>query len=265
MIHDLLALALSVASLSAVPAHPTPVKVGTPPARMELLKPGVHRYLRYTVQDGRRSAMDIWSRTVALERQDGAMRLHLTQEWDRDLPPESTVKQDAWFDAKTFAPLTHVRRAEKGGTVTISGYRFAPDQIVGLADLPDNTRKDFSLKSPEPAFNFEYDMELLQVLPWAPGYAADLMFYDPGFDPPAHYVFRLAGEDRIAGPDGRPIDCWVVTADYNTGKVMTRFWLAKGSQVVVHEEAEANGKVLVMTLLGAEAADSAPIAHASAD
>ena len=157
----------------------------------------------------------------------------------------------------TFRPLTHVRTVHHDGKTIVGGYRFEPKQIVGMKDLPDNTRADFQIASPEPAFNFELDMELLQTLPWKPGYVADLVFYDPGQEPPNHYRFKYAGEAKIAGPDGRDLDCWLVTADYNTGRVKSRFWLSKKTQVVVHEEAEDNGTLYVKTLIGAEAADPA--------
>ena len=246
------ALVLTLAT--ATPAV-TPLPVGTPPARMTLLKPGTHRYLRYSVKDGRRSTTDIWTRTVSFEPQDGVRRLHIVMQWDGVVPPAYTSKQDAWFDAATFRPLTHLRTLEREGKISVGGYRFQDGAIIGMKELPNNGRADFTQVSPEPAFNFEYDMELLQTLPWRRGYVADLVFYDPGLEPPKHYLFRQAGEEAITGPDGRKIDCWVVTADYNTGKVVNRFWFAKAGQVLLHEEGEKDGVIYVKTLLGAEASE----------
>ena len=134
---------------------PTSLVVGSPVPRTALLKPGVHRNLRYSLKDGRRSTVDIWTRTVSFEPHDGARRLHITQEWDRDTPPVSTLKQDAWFDAATFRPLTHVRELTREGKTTLGGYSFQAGAIVGMKDLPNNTRADFTQASPEPAFNFE--------------------------------------------------------------------------------------------------------------
>lgn len=135
-----LAAALSIIGGAAAAETPSPVRVGQAPARMALLRPGVHRYVRYSIKDGRRSTMDIWTRTVAFEPHAGVRRLHITQEWDRVVPPTSTLVQDSWFDARTFAPLTHVRRADKEGVVTVGGYRFSPGEVVGMTGLPDNTR-----------------------------------------------------------------------------------------------------------------------------
>lgn len=238
-------------------APPTPVPVGSPPPRMAMLTPGVHRYSRYFVKDGRRVTMDIWTRRIAYEPKDGRRRLHLSMRWDREVAPASTVDQDSWFDARDFRPLTHVTTLTRDGKTSVGGYRFTSGAVVGMAEIADNARRDFRQETPEAAFNFEYDMELLQTLPWRKGYAADLVFYDPGKEPPKHYTFRYEREENRTGPDGKPIPCWVVTADYNTGKVASRFWLAKSNQLVIHEEGEHDGVIYVKTLIGAESADQA--------
>lgn len=228
-----------------------PVPVGTKPARMRLLLPSTHRYLRYSVKDGVRSTIDIWTRTISCEPQGGSRRLHVTQEWDRVVAPASVVKQDAWFDAATFAPLTHVRSIQRDGDTSIGGYRFAAGAIVGMAKLRNNGRKNFRAVVPEPTFNFEYDIELLQTLPWRKRYVADIVFYDPGLEPPAHYLFRQVGEARLATSGGL-VDCWLVTADYNTAHVVSRFWIDKTTQLVLHEEGEQDGTLYVKTMLAAE-------------
>lgn len=223
-------------------------------ARFDLLTPGTHRYLRYLIADGRRSPIDIWTRTVSVEEQDGTRRLRIEQRWDELGEPPLSLEQDAWFELGTFRPLTHIKTRRHGDTITVGGYRFLPDRIVGMDELPNNTRKGFFVASSEPAFDFEYDMELLQTLALRDGYRASVVFYDPALAPPARYTFVVAGSEAIEGPDGRPIDCWVVTADYNTGHVESRFWFAKRTQVLVREEGQtADGRILVKTLLNPEA------------
>jgi hypothetical protein len=98
----------------------------------------------------------------------------------------------------------------------------------------------------------------LQTLPLADGYTANIVFYDAGIDKKAdHYVFKVAGSATIQGWDGRPVDCWLVTADYNTGQIKSRFWFDKKSQVLVREEAPMDkGALLVKTLLPPEAGDA---------
>ncbi|CAM3251283.1 hypothetical protein SPAN111604_13320 [Sphingomonas antarctica] len=248
---SLMLVAAAALSSPAEPVIHTPV--GVRPARMGLLTSGVRRYVRYTLKAGRRSPTDLWTRTVSFENHDGTRQLHIVQRWASDGTPSYTIDQDSWFDAATFRPLIHVRTQQHDGKTLVGGYRFAPDRITGMAELPDNTRKNFRLDTPEPPFNFELDMELLQVLPWKPGYVADLVFYDPGQDPPAHYRYRYSGEAAIIGPNGDKIDCLLVSAELGGAK--TRFWLAKRTQVVVHEETELDGTLYVKTLIGSEAAD----------
>ena len=252
---------LAVLSLAGPAGAETPVKVGEVLARFALLKAGVHRYVRYRIDGDKRTLIDVWTRRISFEPKDGRMLMHIWQRWDEaNAKPggATALEQDSWFEPSTFRPLTHIRRVTMDGKIIVGGYRFLPDKVIGLADLPDNTRRDFSLAYAEPAYNFEYDMELLQTLPLAEGYAANIVFYDAGIDPKAdHYVFKVAGSDRILGWDGRAVDCWVVTADFNTGAVRSRFWFDKKTQVLVREEAPLDGGgTLVKTLLPPEAGDA---------
>ncbi|HMA52005.1 MAG TPA: hypothetical protein VKP60_19740, partial [Magnetospirillaceae bacterium] len=87
-----------------------------------------------------------------------------------------------------------------------------------------------------------------------------LPFADPGLSDPKRYVFKVAGSETMTGVDGRPVECWIVTGDYNTGNVRARFWFDKKTQVMLHEEAiasEDGQQILVKTLLGEEQADRA--------
>lgn len=233
--------------------------VGVPLPRFKLLEPGVHRYLRYKVSGPKRTAVDIWTRTVTFEPQDGKRLMHIVMRWDEVAGPAEYLEQDSWFELESFRPLTHVRRLKRREVdkPEIGGYRFLPDRIVGMHELPDNLRKDFAIASSEAAYNFEYDMEFLQALPLATGYSASIPFYDPGDaqTPTARYTFKVAGSDRIAGPDGRAMECWLVTADYNSGKIQSRFWFDKKTQIMIREEQpQSDGSVLIKTLLPPEAA-----------
>jgi hypothetical protein len=241
-------------SVTPIAAHAETVhmRVGEPLSRFALLKNGTHRYLRYTVKaDGARSAIDIWARTLSFE----SNRLHITQRWD-EVAGKALLIQDSWFEPRTFRALTHVRHLERDGKTTIKGYQFSDAKVTGLADLDDNVNRDFSIDLPQPSYNFEYDMEFLQTLPLGSQRTFDIPFYDAGVDTPGRYLFVVSGSDKVNGPDGRSIDCWVVTADYNTGKVVSRFWFAKSGQVLIREEQfQADGTLLVKTLLPPEAAD----------
>ncbi len=248
------AVCTATARLSA-DEHTETVHVGDKLPRFSMLKAGVHRYLRYKIQDQRRTILDIWTREIRYDVKDGRRLLHSVQEWDGAGNDQYVLAIDAWFQPDTFRPLSFVKRLTRAGQTTIGGYRFFPDRIVGMSELEGNSRRDFAQASPEPAYNFETDMELLQTLPLREGYAVSLPFYDPGLDPPARYTFMVAGSDRIAAADGRSIDCWLVTADYNKpDAVPTRFWFAKSNQVLIREESRLpDNAVLVKTLLNEEA------------
>jgi hypothetical protein len=184
--------------------------------------------------------------------------LRITQRWDAVGEKPSLRLQDSRFEAGTFRPLTHTNEVTRDGKTEKSGYRYSGNDVIGIADMPDNAKKDFAATSSEPAYNFETDIEFLQTLPLAAGYAVSIPFYDPGLSPAARYLFKVAGQGRVAGADGRSIDCWIVTTDYNRPGYQSRFWFAKDSQVLIRQESPMpDGGLLVKTLLPPEAGDSA--------
>jgi hypothetical protein len=229
-------LVMGSAAANEAGAAVTPVPVGQPLARFANIKPGVHRYLRFRQVGDTIRVADVWTREVRFEDQDGQRRLHIVQHWDGVGPTPSDRQLDSWFEVGTFRPLTHIRRSQKDGVAKVEGFAFKPDKIVGLKDLPDNAAKDFEVASPQPSFNFETDMEFIQALPLAAGYEASIVFTHPGGGPPAAYVFKVAGSEVLDLPGGGKVDCWVVTADYNHPEMpVTRFWFAKGSQVMIKQ------------------------------
>jgi hypothetical protein len=249
---------LTWSASSVAVADTVRLSVGDRLERFDLLKPAVHRYVRYSVGvDGSRKVIDIWQRTMTIEKpaDGGAPALHIAQRWD-EADGKVVLIQDSWFERDTFRASTHVRHVERDGKTQIGGYRFGDREVVGMQELADNARKDFVKPLPQPSYNFETDMEFLQTLPLAEGRTFDIPFYDAGVDEPGRYPFVVAGSARVPGPDGRPVDCWLVTADYNTGKVVNRFWIAKSTQVLIREEgALADGGTIVKALLPVESGD----------
>jgi hypothetical protein len=242
---SILAVALLTCTFAAQ-AAPQYVAAGSPLPRFSLLKEGSHRYLRY-VKDGETSTpMDIWQRTIKFD----GKRMTIHQRWDGAGKPAPVKILDSSFDAATFRPLQHTRITERDGKRVVEGFVFTPDRITGLADLADNTQKDLNMASPEGTFNFETDIELLQTLPLAAGYEAEINFYHPGGpSAPARYTFKVAGSETIAGPSGA-VDCWIVTTDYNRAGYVSKFWFAKNTQLMVRQDSPMpDGKVLVKTLL----------------
>jgi len=224
--------AAAAALLCAVPAEASLVRLSVENRldRFSLLVPSTHRDLRYVIKsDGARRLADIWTRrlTFGPGPPDGARSMRIQQRWDR---PDGTrsLFQDSWFEPGTFRPLTHVRRTEQGGKTTVWGFRFTDGKVTGMTALAANERAGFNMPQSEAHFSLEQDMEFLQALPLGPGREFDIPFYDAGIDKqPGRYIFKVAGSARIKGPDGRDVDCWVVTADYNSGKIISRFWFSK--------------------------------------
>ena len=218
-----------LAACSVAKADTVQLAVGQPLPRVGQLQPGTHRYIRYTINsDGSRSIVDIWQRRLSFEiDQKLGPVIHLVQRWD-EVGGKVVLIQDSYVHRSTFAPITHIRHVERDGKTQIGGYRFVSGKVIGMGELPDNGRKDFVMAMPEASYNFEYDMELLQALPLAQGRVFDIPFYDAGVDPkPDRYRYVVAGDAQIASWDGAVVDCWLVTADYNTGKTKSRFGLRK--------------------------------------
>lgn len=246
------ALAVALVATTTAFAAPTPVPVGQPLARFDKIKPATHRYLRYRQVGDTITPLDVWTREIRIEPDaSGVKRLHIVQHWDGATP--GTVKQlDSWFELGTFRPFTHQRSTiGKDGQTKIEGFDFKPDRIVGLKDLPGNAQVAYDMASPQPAFNFETDMETLQALPLAKGYEAQIVFHHPAGGAPAPYLFKVAGSETLNSSAGGKVDCWVVTTDYNHPEgPVARFWLAKDSQVVVKVVSPApDGSTWVKTLL----------------
>jgi len=230
----------------AAQAAPHYVAVGSPLPRFSLLKEGSHRYLRYLKDGETNTPMDIWQRTVKFD----GKRFTIHQRWDGTGKPAPVKILDSSFDAATFLPLQHTRITERDGKRVVEGFAFAADRITGLPALAENTQKDLNMASPEGTFNFEADIELLQTLPLAAGYEAEINFYHPGGSAaPARYTFKVVGSETISGPSGA-VDCWIVTTDYNRPGNVSSFWFAKTTQLMVRQDSPLpDGKVLIKTLL----------------
>lgn len=242
----LMAAALAPSGHAAV----TSVDLGPALPRAALVKEGVHHYLRYLHNGDARVPMDIVTRDIRFFIEDGHKRMQIRQRYDTAAAAPSLKMVTSWFEAGSFRPLSHQRIAEKDGKRVVEGFLFAPDKITGMKDLAESVNKDVVVASPEPAFNFETDIETLQALPLAEGYEARINFYHPGGQQgPARYLFKVTGSASMPGPGGM-IDCWVVTTDYNRPGYVSTFWFAKGSQLLVRQDSPVGeGKVVVKTLI----------------
>lgn len=236
------------------------LEVGKPLARFALLTPSTRVYLRYKIIGDQRQTMDLWRRQVSFEEHNGQRQMHIFWRWDSVGDEKFSRSEDFWFEPRTFRPLTVERRLTRDGKTIVAGYRFLPDRIVGMADLPDNSRKDFLQLATVAPYNFETDMELFQALPLALAYRVRVPFYEAGQgqDEPQYYTYKVVGEDKIAAADGHMIDCWIVGIDSSDPEWgTTRFWFAKKTQVMMREQTDLKGGVrLVKTLLTSDAVNN---------
>lgn len=247
----LAAVAPAIATTAAAAPAPHRLNVGDRLARFDLLKPGRRSYLRSQVKGGAHVATDIWQREVRFERVGGADRLRIVQRWDGTGKEPSLVERDSLLEIGTFRPLTHVRTTRTGGKTVVEGFEFGAKALTGMRDLPENSQAAADVPFPEPMYNFETDMEMLQTLPLARGYAVSIPFFHPIGGAPARYLWRVAAEETLPGPDSRGIECWVVETDYNRPQsAPARFWFAKRTQQLIRQEARApDGVVHMKTLL----------------
>ncbi len=235
------ALPIAAPAIAAAKTKVDMLHVGQRMARFAKLQPGVRTYLRSEERDGAHIARDIWRRETRFETVDNVRRLRIVQRWDGITTPPSLVERDSLFEMETFRPLSHIRiTTTSAGVRTTEGFMFSPGAVTGLASLTGNSRADFNVACPEPMYNFETDMEMLQTLPLAQGYAASIPYYHPAGGPPARYVWAVTGSAVLAAADGRGVDCWTVECDYNSnGASVSTFWVAKRSQQLVKMESRA--------------------------
>ncbi|MBX3565225.1 MAG: hypothetical protein KF730_11710 [Sphingomonas sp.] len=244
------AMAKAAPAAARAKAAPATLKVGDRLARFDLLKPGAHSYLRSREKDGAHIATDIWRREVRFETVDGVAKMRILQRWDGTGAKPSLVTRDSLFEPGTWRPSTHLRISTVDDKRTVEGFLFEPARITAMPGVADNSRADFTVSFDEPMFNFETDMEMLGTLPLAAGYAVSIPFYHPGAPKPGRYLWTVAGDERLPGPDGRAIDCWIVECDYNSGGKPTRFWYAKRTQQFIKLEGHApDGAIHRKTLL----------------
>jgi hypothetical protein len=233
----------------------TAIAVGERLARFDNLTPGTRTYLRYRVLNDVWRPVDIWRREVRFDDQGGQRRLHIVQSWTGPTGAISNLDIDSWFEMGTFAPISHERRNVRAEEVRNEGFRFTPSRIDALPATPNNVRASFTLDTPRRPFNFETDMEMLQTLPLAEGYAVRLPFYHPGGSPPSDWVFRVIGSDRLNLATG-PADVWVVEMIPAEGPPVIggRFFVAKrGQQVLRVEQPMPGGGMIVKVLIDSSA------------
>lgn len=246
----LTAVLVACSATASASAEDVVLGVGTPLARADLLKPGTQRYARYLVKDGHRNPIDTWTRTITIERLAGRRVVRVSQQWDGAGPNPTVRLEESMLEAGTMRPLSQRRTVTSAGRTTVSAYLFGGTAVSGDPDVPENAAASFAKPLAGPVYDFVPDIEWFRQLPMRAGrtFVADL--YDPGSGEPGRYRFAVERSDRIAGPDGRPVDCWLITTDYNhPERGVSRYWFAKTNQYLVRQEADAGERGRVVKLL----------------
>jgi len=225
---------------------PTVLRVGDPFRRFSLLKPGTRRYVVTREMEGAVSALGVITKTISFEPHAGRPAVHIVQTTEGG----SRVVWDSWFEPETFRPLTHDRTTRRGDEIKVEAFEFYADRVAGRRDVVDNASAAFERLTDEPVFNFEADMETLQLLPWTEGYSVSIPFYHPGSPRLSRHIFRVNRRGSLSLPGGGSLDCWEVTTDYGRpAEEATRFHVACEGQEVVKVVTPAPGGRVVKSWL----------------
>ena len=199
--------------------------VGQPLEKLKKLEMGIVKDVIYTEINGKINSVTLKIRETKKVEVDGVEYLRFRHDWSSGNPD-----MNGWFeyyaDAKTLAPIQHIRKTKSNGK---EAFSFSQDLISGLDTTSDNSKKDFELALKTPTYNWEIDLETYALLNMKEGYHAVMNFYHPGGQPPAYYHLKVTGSEVIQLPDGREMDCWIIFTDYG-GTQPTRFWYTKEGQ-----------------------------------
>jgi len=247
-------LALLAAPVVAARPKVDMLQVGQPLARFDLIKPGVHRYARYMIVGEQRKLLDIWTRRVSFETENGKPVLRVHQRWDA-ADKSYVALFDQTFETGSFRPRSQAKTVTRDGVTKTQSVRFDGAKVDSIGDGEPGAGKPVHEAFSTLFYNWHTDMEFLQALPLAPGYAASIPFYDVGLEPPARYTYAVTGEDKLRAADGTPIKCWVMEFRGKPSDPSIRYWISKRGQILVREQATSADGILVKTLLNPEAED----------
>ena len=236
------------------------IEVGQALPRADLLRPGVHRYVRYMISGDSRGLMDLWTRTLSYEMKDGRRIMRIRQRWDA-ADKSYVALFDQTFEPGTMRPLAQIETVTRDGVTKSLSVVFKDGRVDSVGDGAAGAAKPLHECFAMPFFNFHPDMEFLQALPLGKNYVASIPFYDVRQEPPARYTYTVSGEATVPSADGSPIKCWIVLFQPDPKGPVIHFWFAERDQTLVREETDIPGKGrLVKTLLNAEAEDLPPSA-----
>lgn len=205
-----------------------------------VLKPGLNQYLVYFQNPKNKQALRFWFwlRNIQLESRDGQKVFAITQHW---YGSDSAAYRSIYSinNAEDFAPI-YISLTIKGIT---KAYNWSATKITGADSVANNAHKDFSLDFKVPNFNWDLDIETLEMLPLAANKTFVINFYDAGLSPPEYITYKVAGSEVLATLDNQKTDCWKLFTEGTNGSThyTQTFWISKKNHEFLKEEDQFNG------------------------
>ena len=202
---------------------------------MKYLPSGTQRYLVYLkMKDGQKKNLWLWERTTAEETVQGKTRIGIRQNWISSDTGYNKRELYSTVNKESFAPVYHYAYNNKTGK---NAYIFTKDAVVTDDTVAAVGQPGFRQEMNLPAFNWELDLETFALLPLAEGKAFVIPFYHPGGKtPPKYYKYIVMGSEKIAGPDGQAIDCFLLYTEYENNQGRSTWWISKKNHEVLKME-----------------------------
>jgi hypothetical protein len=145
----------------------------------------------------------------------------------------------SWLDASTLLPLRQEAQLDGGRVVTLI---YGGGQVVAFDMTPGRRSHAFASDVPDTAYAAAAVDLLLRALPLGIGYRTTIPLYFPSDGTIFPLAVRVEGRETITNRAGRPMDCWLVAADF-PGDVTEHFWIDEHDHTLVrilaHETATA--------------------------
>jgi hypothetical protein len=204
------------------------------------MKMGLNQYLIYyqNPKESKSIRFWFWMRDIKTDNMNGSQVFVIEQHWYGS--DTSTYRYiHSVNNGSDFAPIFHEEIID-GKT---SAYTWKRENIAGTDSVKANIQKDFSLNFSEPNFNWNLDIETLEMLPLANNKTFAINFYDAGQDPPKYYLYTVAGSEILQTLDNKRTECWKVTTKGISGEFsyIETYWISKDSHEFLKEESSYSG------------------------
>ena len=243
--------------LYMIPAIPSYAQVDTlknlgQQLHMENLDMGLKQYLTYVIhkESKKVSFMAIWNRTATFETVNGNEVITVYQNLIGDERFQRTTYSQV--NRNDFTSIFH--KTEMAGKT--EAFNFSDTRVWGADSVVNNEKAGFEVEAKPYTLNWELDLEVLEILPYADGKKFAIHFYHPGGQtPPKFYLYDVIGSEQLNSA-GVPVDCWKLKIIYDDGVNNATFWVAKQSRQVLKMEEHYNNIIRYKVRMGTDIASS---------